>query len=111
MQRRRRGGPWRRRSSHSQRSHIIRRVKRVIAVTVIAAGITGASTAGVASAETNTGKGSTGPTKQQVCEALPVIVNTLAAIGGAMDLGSPAQRVIQAAQQAIYDSASKACPA
>jgi hypothetical protein len=88
----------------------MQRIKRIITVTAIAAATTGAS-AGIASAETNTGKGSTGPTKQQVCDALPGIVNTLAAIGGAMDLGSPAQRVTQAVQQAIYDAGSKACPA
>jgi hypothetical protein len=89
----------------------MQRTKRIIIVTAIAAAITGASVPGIASAETNTGKGSTTPTKQQVCDALPGIVNTLAAIGGAMDLGSPAQRVTQAVQQAIYDAGSKACPA
>jgi hypothetical protein len=77
---------------------------------VIAAAITGAS-AGVASAEPNTGQGSAAASKQQVCDALAGIVNTLGAIGGAMELGSPAQRAVQAVQQAIYDAASPACAA
>jgi hypothetical protein len=89
----------------------VQRTKRIIVVTAIAAAITGASVPAVASAETNTGQGPAAPSKQQVCDALPAIVNTLAAIGGAMDLGSPAQRVTQAVQQAIYDAGTKACPA
>jgi hypothetical protein len=95
------------------RSHNMQRIKRIITVTAIAAAVTGASAPGIASAETNTGKGSATqqPTKKQVCDALPGIVNTLGAIGGAMDLGSTAQVVVQAAQQAIYDAGSKACAA
>jgi hypothetical protein len=88
----------------------MQRIKRIITVTALAGAITGAS-AGIASAETNTGKGKTDTSKQQLCDALPGIVNTLGAVGGAMDLGSPAQRVVQAVQQAIYDAGSKACPA
>ena len=88
----------------------MQRIKRIIIVTAMAGAITGAS-AGIASAETNTGKDSTGTSKQQLCDALPGVVNTLGAIGGAMDLGSPAQRVVQAVQQAIYDAGTKACPA
>jgi hypothetical protein len=88
----------------------VQRIKRIIAVSAIATAAA-ASVPAIASAETNTGKSPTGPTKQQVCDALPAIVNTLAAIGGAMDLGSPAQRVTQAVQQAIYDAGSKACAA
>jgi hypothetical protein len=87
----------------------MQRTKRIIAVTAIAAATVSAAVPAIASADTNTNKGSTGPTKQQMCEALPAVVNTLAAIGGAMDLGSPAQRLIQAGQQAIYDAGSKAC--
>jgi hypothetical protein len=88
----------------------VQRIKRIITVTAMAGAITGAS-AGIASAETNTGKGTKDTSKQQLCDALPGIVNTLGAIGGAMDLGSPAQRVVQGVQQAIYDAGTKACPA
>jgi hypothetical protein len=88
-------------------------MKRVITVVAIGAAVTGAAVPAIASADTKTttGQGSASPSKQQVCDALPGLVNTLGAIGGAMDLGSAAQIVVQAAQQAIYDAGTKACPA
>lgn len=88
----------------------MQRIKRIITLTAITA-ITAASVPGMAAADKNTGKGSGGPSKQQVCDALPGIVNTLGSIGGAMDLGSAAQTVVQHVQQALYDAGSKACPA
>lgn len=89
----------------------MQRLKRIITVTAVAATITAASAPSIASAATNTGGTSKQQlTKQQVCEALPGIVNTLGAIAGSMDLGSAAQRGVQAVQQAIYDAGSKACP-
>jgi hypothetical protein len=95
-----------------QGSHNLQRIKRIITVTAIAAAVTGALTPGIASADKNTGQGSAGtsPTPQQICDALPGIVNGLAGVGGAMDTGSAAQVVVQAVQQAIFDAGSKACP-
>jgi hypothetical protein len=90
----------------------MQRFKRIITLTAITA-LTAASVPTIAAAATNTGSGSAkgGTSKQQVCDAMPGIVNTLGSIGGAMDLGSAAQRVVQHVQQALYDAAVKNCPA
>jgi hypothetical protein len=90
----------------------MQRIKRIITVTAITA-ITAASATGIAAADKNTGSGSgsKGTSKQQVCDAMPGIINTLALVSGALDSGSAAFTVVHGAQQALFDAAVKNCPA
>lgn len=88
----------------------MQRIKRIITVTAITA-LTAASAPGIAAAtkSTGSGAGSKAPTKQQVCDAMPGIINTLAQVSGALDPGSAAFTVVHGAQEALYEAAVKNC--